>query len=185
MTLDGEPAPIYEWGNMSQLTIRQATMDDVAPIYGIWSEGFRQSLGSDPPGDVDFPTFFRHKVETQDDTYKIFVAEENGGIVGWVSLSPFRSNPAVVELFAELSLYTKMGHHNLGVGRDLLDVCLEHADRSRLQFVVAFIATTNRVAMKLGMQAGFLHVGTLPRPPKQPNMPEVSYNVYPCKPADD
>ena len=169
---------------MSELSIRQAILDDVEPIFGIWNEGFRQSLGSDPPDGVDFPTFFRHKVETQDDTYRIFVAEHQGEIVGWVSLSPFRSNPAVVELFAELSLYAKAGHHNLGIGKELLQHCLAHADRSRLQFVVAFIAATNRAAMKMGMQVGFLHVGTLPRPPKQPNMPEVAYNVYPCKPTD-
>lgn len=169
----------------SNVRIRQATMDDVEPIFSIWNEGFRQSLGSDPPDDVDFPTFFRHKVETQDETYRIFVAENDEGIAGWVSLSPFRSNPAVVELFAELSLYTRPGHHNLGVGKALLAHCLQHADHSRLQFVVAFIATTNRAAMKMGMQVGFLHVGTLPRPPKEPDMPEVSYNVYPCKPADD
>ena len=169
---------------MSELTIREATLDDVRPIHAVWQEGFKQSLGSDVPDGIDFPKFFLHKVESQDDTYKIFVAEEGGAIVGWVSLSPFRSNPAVVELFAELSLYTKTGHQNLGVGRELLARCLSHADHSRLQYVVAFIAATNRAAMKLGMQVGFLHVGTLPRPPKQPTMPEVAYNVYPCKPVD-
>ena len=170
---------------MTDLRIRQATMDDVEPIFDVWNEGFRQSLGSDPPDDVDFPEFFRHKVRTQDDTYKIFVAERDAEIVGWVSLSPFRSNPAVVDLFAELSLYAKTGHHNLGVGKELLVHCLDYADRSRLQYVVAFIAATNRAAMKMGMQVGFLHIGTLPRPPKAPNMPEVSYNVYPCKPNGD
>jgi L-amino acid N-acyltransferase YncA len=169
---------------MSELSIRQATLDDVEPIFGIWSEGFRQSLGSDPPDGVDFPKFFLHKVQSQDDTYRIFVAEHQGEIVGWVSLSPFRSNPAVVDLFAELSLYAKDGYHNLGIGKELLQHCLAHADHSRLQFVVAFIAASNRAAMNMGMRAGFLHVGTLPRPPKQPNMPEVSYNVYPCKPTD-
>jgi L-amino acid N-acyltransferase YncA len=169
---------------MSELTIREATLKDVEPIYAVWQEGFKQSLGSDVPDGIDFPKYFLHKVESQNETYKIFVAEEDGAIVGWVSLSPFRSNPAVVELFAELSLYTKTGHQNLGVGRELLVHCLAHADRSRLQYVVAFIAATNRAAMKLGMQIGFLHVGTLPRPPKSPTMPEVAYNVYPCKPVE-
>lgn len=161
------------------VTIREATMGDLHEIHTIWRDGLAESLGSDLSADVDYEPIFKQRIEEQDADFKVFVAEDDSGMLGWQGLAPFRSNPATRRWMAESSTYVRAG--NLGVGRSLIAHALSHADRSRLQYVVAFVAKSNERTLRSAIKAGFVHVGDLPAMNKDPIGPVLAYIVYPTK----
>lgn len=159
--------------------IREATLSDLGEIYAIWRDGSAESLGSELPAGVDYEPVFKRRIEEQDEDFKLFVAEDDSGLLGWQGLAPFRSNPATRRLMAESSTYVRAG--NLGVGRALIAHALSHADRSKLQYVVAFVARSNERTLRSALKAGFVHVGDLPMMNKEPFGPALAYIVYPAK----
>lgn len=167
-------------GSEHGYTIRQATLDDLDQVYEVWLQGVAQSLGGAPDPAVDHRARFRRQIEEQDDDFKLFVAIDDEGVVGWQALAPFRANPAVRGLFAESSTYVRTTNARAGVGRDLIFHALGHADRSRLQFVVAYVAITNERTLYSAQKAGFTLVGTLPSAQKPPAGPPLAFLVYAC-----
>jgi L-amino acid N-acyltransferase YncA len=166
------------------MEIREATIDDLAAVVDIWKEGLRSSLGYEPPpGDYD--KAFRRKIEEQDANFKVFVAVDAGVVVGWQSLSPFRSNPVTSERMAELSAYMRASHLRSGIAKELLQHSLRHADSAPgLQYVTAFITAPNERALQVALAGGFVKVATMPPPEKGPFGPDLHYIVYTAKKPD-
>lgn len=166
--------------------VRQGTIDDAEAIFEIWVQGIEASLGSRPSLDKDFLGYFRKRLSEQDDVFIYLVVENTQGeIVCWQSLSPFRSNPAVASVMAELSAYASRAHMP---GRPTLlglEELMRFADRSPLHFVVAFIAENNPKALRMAEHVGLTRIGGFPRSPQAPHLPELAYLVYPCKHSDD
>lgn len=163
-------------------TVRQGRPEDAPAIHRIWIEGIEASLGARPKGDLDYEAYFESRLAVQDDVFQYFVVEdETGDIVSWQSLSPFRSNPAVAGIMAELSAYASP---TATPGRPTLlglEALLRFADQSRLHYVVAFIAETNTKALRLAEHVGLERIGTFPRSPQAPHLPGLAYLVYPCR----
>ncbi|MEN9577217.1 MAG: hypothetical protein RJA70_226 [Pseudomonadota bacterium] len=162
--------------------MRAGTVEDAEAIHEIWLNGVENSLGSAPSGEVDYAAYFRQRLAAQNDVFKYFVVENSDGeVVSWQSLSPFRSNPAVVGVMAELSAYTspkQMPGRPTLLG---LEETFRFADRSPLHYVVAFIASSNAAALRLSEHLGMRNIGTFPIAPQAPHLPELAYMVYPCK----
>lgn len=159
-------------------TIREATPGDLEQVYEVWLDGVRHSLGMDPPAGVDYKARFAAQIAEQDENFKLFVAEDETGLLGWQALAPFRSNPATRHLMAESSTYVRTNNNKLGVGRDLALHALRHADHSKLQYVVAYVASTNERTIYSAQKAGFVLVGHLPNMHKEPKGPELAFLVY-------
>lgn len=162
--------------------VRQGRPDDASAIYHIWRDGIESSLGAKPSESDDYEAYFRGRLEAQNDTFQYFIVEnEQGEIVSWQSLSPFRSNPAVAGVMAELSAYASPKHTP---GRPTLlglRALLRFADCSPLHYVVAFIAENNPKALRMAEHVGLKRIGTFPRSPQAAHLPELAYLVYPCK----
>src|SRR5262245_57858093 len=60
------------------------------------------------------------------DKYPVTVAELDGEVVGWGSLSKFRDR-AAYDLTVEASVYIRHDHHRRGIGRTLLVDLIERA----------------------------------------------------------
>lgn len=163
-------------------TVRAGRVEDAEAIYDIWLAGIENSLGSAPSGGVDYREYFRQRLAAQNDVFKYFVVENGAGeVVSWQSLSPFRSNPAVAGVMAELSAYTspkQMPGRPTLLG---LEETFRFADSSPLHYVVAFIAKNNPRALRLSEHLGMRNIGTFPIAPQAPHLPELAYMVYPCK----
>lgn len=162
-------------------SVRAAVVEDLDAILRIWMSGVENSLGAPPTPGIDYRAYFRQRLETQSDVFKYFVVENlQGDVVSWQSLSPFRSNPAVAGIMAELSAYTSPAQMP---GRPTLlglERTFRFADESPLHYVVAFIAKNNPNALRLAQHLGMQHVGIFPNAPEAPELPELTYLVYPC-----
>lgn len=84
--------------------------------------------------------------------------EPTGGIVGFASLSPFRSRPAYAPT-VENSVYVREDRHGGGLGRALLDEILILAADGGFHSVMARIADHNEGSIALHTACGFGVVG--------------------------
>ena len=161
--------------------VRQATIDDLDQVLDIWTRGIESSLGTPPPVTKDYKTYFAERLLDQTDVFSFTCAENAAGeVVGWISLSPFRSNPAVKGVMAEMSAYVDPAHVSSGVTGFAVKSVLENADVSPLQYIVAFTLVSNVGVLKLCDRFGFKLVGTYPVSSKAPDATPLAYLVRPC-----
>jgi L-amino acid N-acyltransferase YncA len=136
--------------------IRQATVDDLDAMIRIWEAGSGQALGCELPSNLDCRSFFRQRIEGQNDCFKVWLEETpEGELTGWQSLLPFRNNPAVMHLMAESSTYISSNYQGRGVARRLLSHALSEARKSSLQWVIGFCSADNAAVLSLARSVGF------------------------------
>ena len=87
------------------------------------------------------------------------VAEVDGEIVGFGSLSVFRSRPAYATT-VEDSVYLLEGHQGLGIGTHILAELLRLAAAHGFHAVIARITGENEASIRLHAACGFELVGT-------------------------
>ena len=92
--------------------------------------------------------------------YAALVAEEDGEIIGYASLSGFRPHTGY-RYTAENSVYAAPGREGSGVGRALLDALLERARENGLRVVTAWIDAENTRSTLFHERHGFSYVGTM------------------------
>jgi phosphinothricin acetyltransferase len=67
-----------------------------------------------------------------------FVCLDGNEVVGWAALTPFDSGSAY-SLTAQLMLYVGSGYRRQGIGRQLLDNAIVHAQKTGFHGIVAFV----------------------------------------------
>jgi L-amino acid N-acyltransferase YncA len=161
------------------LIIRQAELKDLDSMVAAWKEGARQALGLDAPSNIDFRLFFREKIKNQNDSFKVWVEEnEVGELLGWQALFPCRNNPAVMHLMAESSTYISPRFQGKGVARRLLSHALKEAQKTPLQWIIGFSSSENKAIISLALSLGFELGMTLPPTTKEPKQPELALLLY-------
>jgi len=160
------------------IRLRDATNDDADAIVEIWRKGMSVSLGFG----ADFPEaepYFRQCIQEQSDTSKFWVATDHAGkVLGWQSLRPTRANPIMRNLVAESSTYVDHTYETRGVGTALLQIAMQHADRSSLHYVIGYMSTNNSRMRSIVSKAGWVEVGTVPPSRKEPFAPESIFVLY-------
>ena len=141
------------------LTIRKAAMKDLAAITEIYNEAILKTVAT---FDTEPKTVEEQKpwFESHDSRHPILVAEQDGTIVGWASLSKWSDRCAYSDT-AELSVYVKEELRGRGIGKKLMREILDQGQKVGLHTVVARIAESNEVSVRLHEAFGFEHVGTM------------------------
>jgi len=93
----------------------------------------------------------------QEQGFPVFVAEENGVIVGFSSFGTFRTW-AGFKHTVENSIYVSAEHRGKGIGKLLLPPLINAAKELKLHAIVAGIDATNVVSIKLHEKFGFVEV---------------------------
>lgn len=93
----------------------------------------------------------------QQQGFPVFVAEENGRILGFSSIGPFRAW-AAYQYSVENSVYVSTGARGKGIGKLLLPPLIEAAKRMRLHTIIASIDATNEPSLRLHKSFGFEEV---------------------------
>jgi phosphinothricin acetyltransferase len=86
------------------------------------------------------------------------VAERDGAVVGFGSLTSFRSRPAYSGT-VEDSVYLSPGHERRGIGRTVLEELVRLASAHGFHTVIARIAGENEASIALHEACGFQVVG--------------------------
>jgi L-amino acid N-acyltransferase YncA len=88
----------------------------------------------------------------------IIVAEDNGKVVGWASLSKYSDRWAYLDT-AELSLYVRKKFQGKGIGKKLMKEIVKKGKQAGLHVIISRIAEGNQVSVHLHKMVGFEHVG--------------------------
>jgi phosphinothricin acetyltransferase len=146
-------------GNDSDVVIRPARVEDLPAITEIYNDAIRNTVAT---FDTEPKTLDQQRVwfDGHSAQYPILVAERDGQVVGWSSLSPWSDRCAYRET-AESSFYVQDGYRGKGIGRKLKVAIIAAAEKAGLHVILARIAEGNAASLHLNEECGFEHIGVM------------------------
>lgn len=145
------------------IRIRIAGLSDLPAIVAIYNQAVpthRSTANTTPYTAEGRKTWF---MDHEPDKHPIFVAEANGVVVGWCSLSGYRPGRAALRFTAEISYYVDTSHHEQGIGSALIRHALQTCPSLGIKNVVAVLIDRNEGSRRLLEKNGFRQWGYLPR----------------------
>ena len=144
---------------MAESTIRPATAGDLPEINAIYNHFVLASTCTyqTEPETAEARAAW---LQAHGDRYPITVAERDGEIVGWASLSRFHVRAAYGKT-VENSLYVHPDHHRQGIGWALLTDLVSRARALDYHTIIAGIDAEQTPSVALHAKAGFTHAGHL------------------------
>jgi L-amino acid N-acyltransferase YncA len=139
--------------------IRRATLADAAAIADIYNEAIRTTTAT---FDTEEKTTDDRAawLQAHDDRHPVFVAECDGRVIGWASLSKWSDRPAYAQT-AETSFYVAADHRGGGIGRALKEHLIATARELGMHTLIARVAEESAASRHLNESLGFVLVGTL------------------------
>lgn len=144
---------------MPGLTIRPATVDDlpaINEIYNYYVLNCTATYHTTPLTGAERRAWF----DSHGEGYPVTVAEEDGIVLGWASLSTFRPRPAYRHT-VENSIYVRLDAQGRGIGSRLMEDLLMRAVDAGHHSVVAVIDSAQDGSIRLHSRYGFVEVGRL------------------------
>jgi len=92
--------------------------------------------------------------------YPLLVAEVDGEIAGYCSLSSFKDKQAY-EKTGELSIYLSPRFFGRGIGKALMKEIIQKARELNYHSIISVITDGNEISVKLHEKFGFKHAGCL------------------------
>ncbi|HEV8575129.1 MAG TPA: GNAT family N-acetyltransferase [Dehalococcoidia bacterium] len=143
---------------MGELTVREATEEDVPAILDIYNDAILNTIAT---FDIE-PQTLEEKLAWFRDThhpYAALVAECDGEVIGWASLRRFRQK-AAYRYAAENSVYVRKDRHGEGIGGALMRELVQAGVANGFHTIIAGIAGDNPASVRLHKRLGFEVVGT-------------------------
>lgn len=144
-----------------QIKIRKATQEDVAAMLKIYNNEVKTSTAT---FDLKEKTLEEWQVwfeQHGDEIHPIFVADIDGCIGGYASLSRYREKEAF-QSTVELSVYVDKQYRNRGIAGSLMEYMIQYAKGiEEIHCIVSVITTGNAVSTHLHKKYGFIYAGTI------------------------
>ena len=141
---------------------RLARFEDLPAIVSIYNSTVpsRQVTADTEPVSVES----RHAwfAEHTPDKRPLWVVEQDGKVIGWLSYSNFYGRPAYAGT-AELSIYLHEDARGKGLGRYFLEEAIKFAPRIKVHTLLGFIFGHNIPSLKLFESFGFERWANMPR----------------------
>jgi L-amino acid N-acyltransferase YncA len=146
----------------NEMTYRDATHQDLPDIVAIYNSTIpsRKVTADTEPVSVESrkPWFDQHNSTKR----PLWVIENNSKqIIGWVSFSSFYGRPAY-DGTVEISIYLDETFRGKGLGKQVLQYCLDKAPNFGVKTLLGFIFSHNEPSLKLFRSLGFEEWATLP-----------------------
>ncbi|MCC7448841.1 MAG: N-acetyltransferase [Anaerolineae bacterium] len=139
--------------------MRAATLDDLGAITDIYNQAIlttTATFDTTPKTLNEQRVWFAH----HDERYPVFVAELDGVIVGWASLSRWSDRCACADT-GEISIYIREDCRGKGIGKQLMAAIIDEGQQVGLHTVLARIASGNEVSVRLHEAVGFKPIGVM------------------------
>ena len=141
------------------LIIRPATLEDLNVITEIYNDAIMNTVATfdtEPKTLEEQKVWFANHVHE----YPILVAEQDGILVGWASLSEW-SDRCAYSNTAEASLFVAESHRGQGIGRKLSEAIIQAGRDAGLHTIIARITEGNTASIHIAESQGFEHVGIM------------------------
>ena len=141
------------------INIRTATDADQTAIRYIFNEAVANSTATfdttPRTAEQQFEWFRKHK-----SNHPVFIAEEDGEVIGWASLSPW-SDRCAYDTTVEVSVYVHHEHRGKGLGKKLLEVVTLEGKKQKNHTIIARISEGNEASLHIHEKAGYRHIGVM------------------------
>lgn len=147
---------------MSELAIRPITKDDIAACLDIYNYEVVNGVATLDLEPRTLPEWQEWYEAHQTSEHCIFVGLIDDVVVGYASLSPYRTKDAFKST-VELSIYIHKDYRGQGVATQLMERILEMAKAdTMIHNVVSVITAGNEESTKLHNRFGFTYCGLTP-----------------------
>jgi len=139
--------------------IREAKKGDLGGITEIYNDAIAKltaTFDTEPKTMAQQETW----LAGHDARHPVLVAEEDGSVVAWASLSPWSDRCAYSDT-AEISLYVREERRGKGIGKRLLAAMVRQGQSAGLHTILARITGNNTSSAGFFESHGFLRVGTM------------------------
>jgi L-amino acid N-acyltransferase YncA len=139
--------------------VRTASPGDLEAITGIYNDAVLTTTATFDTETRTAPDQLAW-FQSHGGRFAILVAEADGMVVGWTSLSRWSDRPAYDDT-AETSVYVRKDYRRRGIGRLLEEAIIELAKDFRFHTLIARIAGESTGSLRLHESLGFVPVGTM------------------------
>ena len=144
------------------IKIRIAKQEDLERIVEIYNQAIPTQRST---GFISLLTvedrqewFDKHKP----DFYPIYLAEIEGKVVGWNSISAYREKRLAFRFCAETSYYIDKDYHRQGIAKQLLKHVIKQCEPLEIKTLIAYILERNTPSIGLMERFGFERWAKLP-----------------------
>jgi L-amino acid N-acyltransferase YncA len=143
-------------------TIRIANIKDLPAIVAIYNQAVptHRSTANTSPVTVDGRKAWF--LEHDHDSHPIFIAEVDGQMAGWCSLSVYRPGRMALRYTSEISFYINNAFQRKGIGSTLVKHAINACPTLGIKNIVAVVIDQNEGSRKLLENLGFQQWGYLP-----------------------
>lgn len=144
------------------MKIRLATKKDLKTLNDIYNQSVpsKTSTAHLLPVSIEERTvWFNNHNENK---YPVFIAEENKKILGWISVSPYRSGRQALQHTAEVSYYIHKDHHHSGIASSLMTYVINNCEKFNIKNLIAILMGHNTYSIKLLEKFKFKKWGLMP-----------------------
>lgn len=141
--------------------VRDATAADLPAIVDIYNQsipGGWSTADTAPVAVADRVEWFR---KFSPDKRPIWVAEMDGRVVAWISLSSFYAGRPAYDATAEVSMYIATAYQRRGIGRFLKRRMIGHCPRLGVTTLLSMHFDHNEATRRINESMGFQTVGHL------------------------
>ncbi len=144
------------------MQLRQAIENDLPAIVAIYNSTIpsRMVTADTTPVTVESRVAWFHEHNPQN--RPIWVVEDGGIILGWLSFSSFYNRPAY-HATAEISIYIAEESRGKGIGKKLLSKAIEECPKLGITTMLGFIFGHNEPSLRLFLKYNFERWGFLPK----------------------
>jgi L-amino acid N-acyltransferase len=146
-------------GSDKSMSLRLATAADLAAINAIYNHYVEHSTCTYQT-EPETPAGRQKWFDAHDAEYPVTVAEIDGQVVGWASLSKYHLR-AAYKPTVENSVYVHHAFQRRGLGRALLEDLIARASALGYHSIIAGISADQSASVTLHSQLGFVKVGQL------------------------
>ncbi|MGD8427192.1 MAG: GNAT family N-acetyltransferase [Balneolaceae bacterium] len=104
-------------------------------------------------------SWFYHHTEKR---YPVFVFIEDERVVGWLSISSYRSDRQALDEVVEVSYYVDYHHHGKGIATRLMQHAIDFCDDAGYRIMVAILVSDNKPSFSFLKKFDFREGGRIP-----------------------
>ena len=145
------------------MIIRKAIPDDFEALRAIYNYEAEFTDNNFDTHAIEADEWAAHMsiYNKEGDNHPLLVADDNGVVCGYASLSPFRSKHGYAES-VELSIYVARDHRGRGLGNMLMAAIVESArSNPGTHLIVSVVTSENAASMALHTKFNFEYCGCI------------------------
>jgi L-amino acid N-acyltransferase YncA len=143
------------------ITIRSAKLSDLSHVDEIYNQAIalKATAHLEPLSKKERLDWL---AQHDPDQYPVLVAESDGIVAGWLSISPYRPGRMALRFTAEVSYYVDENYCRRGIASKLMEYALAQAPRLYIKQMFAIVMEHNTASIMLLKKFGFKQWGFLP-----------------------